>query len=263
MSESNNLSVPFPFWFTTPITTPEEEKRKYHANVEYDRFIERWNMLNLDNLSINELENLLKDASDLSSKFNSIVKSLWLPGGVEPKELKEIRKLVSDKIDTINLPIIYTDDEIVNGYHLYSCKTTIFLKSDFEDFCKLWHGDKTPAIFGTMREIEYGNDMTKEEFMEVYNQYACTDWSKMDEDGNPFEGEYWTASEGSDERNNASELTRKKNGECLFDLPYPKLFVLYTAIDLGCSNRMECVRYSNFICHYMNTHMDPKVKREI
>ena len=88
--------------------------------------------------------------------------------------------------------------------------------------------------------------MPYDEFVVEFNQTACTDWNKIDEYGNSYGG-YWTYPKGSYEGDNAFFLTRQKNCQKLYQLPYSKSFLLHTIV-IGCRNRMESVRYSNHLC---------------
>jgi len=81
--------------------------------------------------------------------------------------------------------------------------------------------------------------MTAEEFYTAFDEKACADWSKMQPDGSSFGGA-WDAPEGSAERRDAWETTRRANGKALAALPYPPQTVLY-AIDYLCARRCESV----------------------
>lgn len=128
------------------------------------------------------------------------------------------------------------EEEEVNGYKLYSIKmgNNIFDEDGFEVLLELWNDD---------------NEMTKDVFISEFEEVACHDWSKMDRNGEPFGG-FWKYPEGSYERDNACELSRKDNCNALFELPYPKKFVLKT-VEIGCRTRLESVRYTNCLCEWM------------
>ncbi len=91
------------------------------------------------------------------------------------------------------------------------------------------------------------NSMTFEEFEKLCD--FCSDWKKMDEHGECFGG-FWNYPEGSYERENAGKLSYQKNIKCLWNLPWPKHFIIYT-VKRGCNDRMESVRYSNEFCEMM------------
>jgi hypothetical protein len=90
--------------------------------------------------------------------------------------------------------------------------------------------------------------MSEEEFIEKYDGTVCSDWNKIDEHGESFKGA-WEAEENTFEKEHASQITRRRNGEALYKLPYPHTAIFYT-IGIGCSNRLESVRYSNFLCEW-------------
>jgi len=150
---------------------------------------------------------------------------------------REIDKVV-DRINQLTdskylVPIIMSEGEVVNGYKLFELNKNYVSFDIYQLYLEEWN---TP-------------DMTEEEFMKLYDETACTEWSKMDEHGDSYGG-FWKFPKGTYENDNAWRLTRENNGECLWKLPYPKKFILHT-IDIGCSNRHESVRFSNFICEWM------------
>src|SRR5207248_3201723 len=125
----------------------------------------------------------------------------------------DIAKKVCDYYDSnYEAPLCIEKEEQVNGYNLYDVKSgiTIMRRKDFDTFIKIW---------------DENEDLDKEIFMEKYDSKACSDWSKIDENGECFEG-YYKCKEGSFERENAWILTREKNGLALFNLPYPKKVLL-------------------------------------
>lgn len=81
-------------------------------------------------------------------------------------------------------------------------------------------------------------DLRDEEFIEWFEEEACTDWSKQDVQGEPYGSASWRA-----EEDDAYETTRKENMEALMALPFPRQFLIWTA-RYGCHNRFECVAYS-------------------
>lgn len=135
------------------------------------------------------------------------------------------------------VPIRLHYGEVVNGYHLFDSEVDYGLEC-FEEWLELWNHPEQP---------------TKEEFLEWYDNNACSDWSKQDRHGECFAG-FWKYPEGSYEKMNAWELSRADNGEGLWELPYPKKFIQRT-VKVGCGNRMESVRFSNFMCVWMQRKM--------
>jgi len=89
-------------------------------------------------------------------------------------------------------------------------------------------------------------EMTKETFMTRYKDEACSDWSKKDAHGKCFGSASWLANDLD-----AYQITRKENGEALWDLPYPKAYLLWAGLVHGCGNRMESVAYAAALAHVM------------
>lgn len=143
---------------------------------------------------------------------------------------------ISDRIDLLTKsdydPKITFDRDEVNGYKLNKSFTVGY--DIFIEWKKIWD-DK--------------EEMTYEKFKDEFNGTACSDWAKMDKYGECYGG-YWKYPDDSYEKENAWELSHEENCKALFDLPYPKRFILYT-IDIGCSNRQESVPYTNLLCEYM------------
>jgi hypothetical protein len=137
-----------------------------------------------------------------------------------------------------SIPVSLSEDEKVNGYQLLNLN---------EEYGKpfYWYND-----FQNM-ENHYNtpNTMTKEEFMEKYDEEACSEWSKMDENGECYGG-FYNYPKDSDEYKNAYDLTRKANGEALYNLPYSHALIFET-IRIGCNSLQESVKYSNTICEYV------------
>lgn len=133
---------------------------------------------------------------------------------------------VNSYIKKINLTNYYqklciSENEIINGYKLYNCSEPIMSYDIYLDFFTIW------------QDVD---NLSFDEFIEKYEENACSEWSRMNE-----HGEY---------PENAGLLSRTENGEKLWKLPYPKKFVLET-IEIGCNNHQESVRYSNFLCEWM------------
>lgn len=137
------------------------------------------------------------------------------------------------------IPLVTSQTETVNGYNLMNTVRSglppILSYEDFQTLRVLFE-DKTSIV-------------SLDEFMEMYDNTACTDWDKMDSDGESFRG-FWDYPIDSDVFKNAPSLTRKANGEMLYDLPFPKRFLIET-IKLGCNSRIESVRFSNFVGVWM------------
>ena len=72
-----------------------------------------------------------------------------------------------------------------------------------------------------------------------------TDWNKQQPNGEYFGG-FWNDKSCS----NASVLTRQHNFDELIKLPYSRKLICET-IDIGCCNRIESVRFTNYVCEWI------------
>lgn len=135
--------------------------------------------------------------------------------------------------------ITLSEEQEVNGYKLYNITKDMMSVDMFLQYVEMW---------------EKNEEMTIEEFEKEFYNKVCTEWYKMDRNGESYGG-FYKYPEGSSEKDDAWNLTIKDNMIGLYELPYPKKFVLET-IKLGCNNRMECVRYSNMICELYKQKFD-------
>lgn len=238
--------------------------------VDIEKFSNHININNTNNNIINDYPeigyirnnlstiNEIEDEYTLTKLFNQIqdLQTYYLgktnptaldSGSYEWRPFSEELWLVRQRMEQVSATgycndatkIIMTQDDEVNGYKLYNIDDNIFTEPYFNSLEKIWNEN---------------NNMTFEEFYEKYDDEACSDWSKQDEHGECYGG-FWKYPKGSYEYENAYDLTRKKNGEKLYELPYPKEFLLHT-IKLGCNNRQESVRWSNYICEWMKRKID-------
>lgn len=130
----------------------------------------------------------------------------------------------------------------LNGYDLY----------DFEEPVMVSYENFQEAL---MFSEETKPDLTWEEFKNEYEKTACSDWGRIDENGNSFGG-YWAQSKEELNGKYPYDLTREENAKLLFQLPYKKKLLIWT-IRMGCPSRQECVRFSNFLCYWI----DQKVRK--
>lgn len=91
---------------------------------------------------------------------------------------------------------------------------------------------------------------TQEEFTKWLKANLCTDWHKMDTEGESYGG-FWRYPEGSDERENAWDLSYAANTKALLDLPYPYRLIK-TSITYGCNTRRESVKFSREVCEWFD-----------
>jgi hypothetical protein len=202
----------------------------------------RKNLDNINELSYDELLNLKELLSDLQMYYCKRINHPCLHMGAYyqfgtpiEKEINLCAKKIKNKSLSKyykNTQIIFTPDTYVNGYKLFDCKENIFDEQQFNQLNDKWN-DKT---------------MDYSKFSDLYEKDACSEWAKQDRYGNCFGG-FWKYPEGSDEKKNAYNLSREDNCKGLYELPYPKEFILET-IEIGCNSRLESVRYSNFLCEW-------------
>lgn len=185
---------------------------------------------------LDELSELKSQIANYSVHFCKHANLIW--DGVGELPFQILIDEVEQRIQKL-FPLYYSKyipmskNEIVNGYALYNLTENLFSYDLYLELLKLWNVE----------------DMTMNQFMKTYDETARCDWDKIDENGDTFKG-YWEYPDTTIERKNAGDLTRAQNGKSLWNLPYPKKVLLKT-IQIGCNNRLECVRYSNFICEWM------------
>jgi hypothetical protein len=161
---------------------------------------------------------------------------------------------------TFKSPLLMSEEEDVNGYYLYEIieGNNIMNYDTFTDYLKLWNKinlnvldslKDLPIPSDILSIIAKLSDMSDNEFTERFEKIACSDWSNQDKYGESYGG-FWKYSEDSYEFKNAYTLSREDNLKSLLKLPYPREFILET-INIGCNNRLESVRYSNFLCEWM------------
>lgn len=139
-----------------------------------------------------------------------------------------------------------SDDEIVNGYALTnSSKFNEVSFNTYKKLCKVWDED---------------DQLTYTEFVDEFKTFACSEWCKMDPLGVEY-SEFWH-SEDPDILKCASHLTRQRNMEMVWKLPFPKRFI-FAAIEIGCSRNQESVRDCNHFGVWFERKraMDPGARR--
>ena len=134
-----------------------------------------------------------------------------------------------------NTPLALSHESKVNGYNLYSTRETPMM--DYSDYLIL------------LKTLDKPDINSFEDFFEKYDTKMCTDWSKMDREGECFGG-HWKFPNDSDEYKNAYNYHRKDNALGLYELPYHKEFILKVS-KFTCPLRRESVRYTNFFCHWI------------
>lgn len=207
------------------------KKIAMHTNIESKEDIEK---------SIITIKKLKEDYLNVCRSYeknfpDQIIKNLE----------KELDKFAPE---WFKLPLKISCEESVNGYLLYDVdenKELVFTYKLFKELVKLYNEKNT---------------LTKTEFYERFDEETCSDWSKQDQYGNCFEG-FWSYDPKSYQKDNAYTLSRIVNCEALLNLPYSHELIFKT-IEIGCCNRMESVRYTNFICEYIKRKLKIKERYE-
>ena len=160
---------------------------------------------------------------------------MWPLPNYFQNELDLIKNHIKEKFSNQKFyeQLIFSESDEVNGYKLYNCENVIM---DWLSFTKL------AGLYKNSKKL------SKKNFIKKCNDTCCTDWCKMDRHGECYGG-FWIT-----DKENAWELSQKDNFKGLYELPYPHDLIFET-IRIGCGNRMESVRYSNFLCHWVEQKM--------
>lgn len=211
-----------------------------------------------DHLSVNDLDGYITKLRDLERNH------FWasprpgpyhdqLPGpyhdpqpGPYHELIATLKKGMDAKMPSwYHIPVTISSEEVVHGYQLMDLlelsHESIYLYPDFQVLEDLYH---TVNIW------------SEEEFLEIYDEVACSDWSKQTECGECYGG-YHSFPHDSYEYQNAHSLTRLANGKALYKLPYAHQLIFKT-IELGCANRLESVTYTITLCEYVRRKLANK-----
>lgn len=217
-------NIPLSFWFNKaekPIPTP---------------YTDTFDTSQIDNLSLDEsreLINHIRDEQNLAmSRFFYVPFKTKFQVALE-RIYQHIAKLTNPNF--IKTPIYITNNVTVNGFQLYETDGTDIITSDYYE--KL-------ILLADSKKV-----WTKEEWRNAMTDTCCTDWYKQDKHGECYGG-YWKYPHDSEEYKNAWDLSFNESCEAMWELPFSKDLLLET-IQIGCSNRQESVRYSNFICVWL------------
>lgn len=93
------------------------------------------------------------------------------------------------------------------------------------------------------------DQLDKVDLLDWLKSNCCSDWSKMDADGDSFGG-YWNEPEDSEEYTNAWEWSRRDNLQALIQLDYPSQAIKWT-VKFGCRTRQECVAFTVLCCEWL------------
>lgn len=150
-------------------------------------------------------------------------------GTMPPREPKPETLFESSMTD-----VRTSKEERVNGFQLYERVSNLFYEEDFEHMCAL-ADDRTQWSF--------------RRFKEAMSDVCCSDWNKQDIHGECFGGPY-KQPEGSYAKSNAYNLCFAQAVRAMWRLPFSKALLIRT-IQLGCFIRQESVRYSNYLCVWL------------
>jgi len=243
------LTVPLQFWFDTSKLqqrlSPEERIQKLcnddnEFKTLYNRVLYCYH--STINTQYKKISDIYDDIDYLEMKYSRQVlgNCVVYPKPIYMQDFYDFADGLCKRYDSKYETELYiSKEESINGYNLYDTKTKILRRKDYDILVKDWNKNK---------------QYTQKGFLKLYNKKACTEWSKMDEHGNHYQG-YYLYPEGSYERENAYSLTRKANGLALWKLPYPKKVIL-KSIDYGCGSHKESVRFSNYICEWIKRKME-------
>lgn len=155
-----------------------------------------------------------------------------------PASAPDFRKVLLTPQRYIQAQVECSESERVNGFQLYDVKkgSNVMPWEMFREWCELADNE----VPGKWTRTKFADEMYKE---------CCSDWYKQDIHGECYGGP-WAQPEGSYAHTNAYTLCMKQAVSAMWKLPFSKDVLLRT-IDEGCGNRMESVRYSNFLCVWM------------
>lgn len=232
MEEEKNKSeekfVPQEFWFNRPSGT--EEFTKQRDKLCFSFLIKSGEVECLEDIDkLYEIKDKMLDLQH-DYMYKSGIHFLGAPNQIINDFNEKIQELEKKFGCTYNDNIVEMEKtEIVNGYHLFNVReVNIFLRNRYNELLELYND----------------TSMTDEEFKIWFKRNACTEWCKMQPNGEYFGGYYDT------DRENAFDLTHKKNLDSLLKLPYSRKLMCET-IDIGCGNLNESVRYTNFLCEWI------------
>jgi len=133
-------------------------------------------------------------------------------------------------------PVILKKEQIINRYNLYDTTGDWFNIFELNFLFKLFNDKKV---------------YTFTEFYNEFDQSACTEWNKMNKNG-----EYYVSDSDFDDNVEINYLLtswenkRRTNAKALFALPYSHKLLLYT-VNYGCNTGNESVKYSNCMCYWI------------
>lgn len=200
----------------------------------YTLYTNKYYELDVNDLDLDTLRIYFKEITQEMYQFSSYYNYfLGLPEDnlYEPALIEINQRIIALSDPTYENCITTSESEEVNGYKLYAAKHNFISYDHFYIFVDLMNSNKI---------------WTFAEWREAMISICCGAWYKCNPQGEYYQG-YWKYPANSHQRINACDLTFEDNCRAMWDLPFSKDMLLET-IKLGCLNYMECVRYSNFVC---------------
>lgn len=216
--------------------------KSYKYSTPYtDRFYSGQNI----NIMDFDLETLRGLMDNIISEKNGTMRSFGMFYYFGENKFDIAINLISEQITKLlnpafNTPIVMSKTEIVNGYSLYDCKINL---ATYDYFCEL------------VKLMRSERKWTFDEWKKEMSDTCCTDWYKKTDGGESIGNGFWSYPEDSYQYKNAWQLTFNRSCKKMWKLPFSKDLLLET-IRLGCSNRRESVRYSNFVCVWVQRKLE-------
>ena len=225
--KDEKLWIPLHYWFTDKprpnIRAIIESFPKYHKIIHQ--------LLKLNEIKdIKELTRLRANIYQLRSYcLHKYFICIYYP---KLKPFEEDIKLVNDRIEQLSRTNFYdslvmTEEDIINGYKLYNINNGEVIMQEDEL-------DKLYLLWKTTEKKE----LTFEEFYNMYDEIACTEWSNVNRNGK-YVGDKIP-----------KEIIYRDNGIALWKLPYPKHFII-KMVEEQCNYGEDSVRRINFLCEWI------------
>jgi hypothetical protein len=199
----------------------------------------------MDDLENIDDDKLLEDTLEDIRVREALIRGYYLEQCEDCEDaLMVIRRLNEVSPPWFTEPLVTSEEEIVNGYALYKRNKNIMTYLRFLEF-------PCPDLSAT-------GEMSYEEFEKQLTEIACSDWYHQDENGNHVDTST-IYDDPEDPPMKTSTQVFETNARALYDLPFSKPF-LFETVRAGCKNRLESVRYSNFLGVWMQRRKQAKVE---
>ena len=240
--KKKEIYIPLQFWSSY---LPNDDFKSTYPN--YNAIID--DVLNCENITdIEEIFRLKEKVIDMQDYYYFKTRNF----------LVSKKRVYDNYINLLNVrikelyPLYYQceinfdENELINGYKKPHKINAII---EFDWYIKLKN------IWENKTEMNFRKFLKKFE-----NKTSNSSWYNMDLHGNSY-GSYWKYPSESYEYKNASSLCYKENCQALFELPYPKKFILHT-IRIGQNNYCESVAFSNYFCEWMKRKNEQMIQME-